>query len=349
MADATSFRAATAALRGTTANRAAVTLAFGLALAGTVGGALNDSALSPWARHFFLVAVLLMVSSVATAAKAVRDGALADLFAGEPLAAALRGSQYSRALAWGLAAVSVVLPPAAILAAPDRGADGESTRFLLLGLAYLFASTLNLAKASRDGFDAEFFERGFGAAPAPAHFRALAAVAAGTPAFRALNTLATAGAFAAALLGVWASEDLARERKALFCVGLLFAVSCARKAAPGRRLAERSRRTLPPILASPNAPFFATRQAYAAFQVSKLVRDYADRAAPPPRAAYAALTWAGFGIALAGHGAAVALMPVTDAQRRFFALASLFVLSSVAALAKLVRDDQERADAEKRA
>ncbi len=79
------------------------------------------------------------------------------------------------------------------------------------------------------------------------------------------------------------------------------------------------------------------------------MRDYADCAAPPPRAAYAALTWVGFGVALAGHAAAVALMPVTDAQRRLLALASLFVLSSVFAQAKLARDNQERAEAEKRA
>ena len=111
----------------------------------------------------------------------------------------------------------------------------------------------------------------------------------------------------------------------------------------------RSHKDLTPPSSHSHTRTHGGRQIFAILQVSKLVRDYADRAAPPPRAAYAALTWAGFGVALAGHAAVVALMPVTDAQRRFFALASLYVLFSVYAQAKLARDDQERADAEKRA
>jgi hypothetical protein len=239
-------------------------------------------------------------------AKLVRDGALADAFPSFSLVAALRGSQLSRALSWGVALVSVALPPYVILSV--SGGDAESSRFLLLGLAFLFASTLNLAKVARDSFEADLFSSAFGGAPTPALVRTLRSVSSGTAAFRLLNTLATVVAFATSFAGVWANAELARERKALFTVGLLFV-------------------------------------AYGAFQVSKLVRDFSSAvAAARPKPAYATFTWGGFLVALVAHGAAVALMPVSDAQRRFFGLASVFVLSSVLALAKLLRDDQERED-----
>jgi hypothetical protein len=303
---ASSFRSSAASLRGTTANTVALSIAFIIALVGTVGGALADPALTAWALRFFLVAVLLMVSSIATVSKLVRDDALADHFPGEPLAAVLRGSLYSRVLSWAIAIISVTLPPYALLSvASVSDADAESTRFLLLGLAYLFAATLNLAKNSRDRFDAGYFERAFGAAPTATTARALASIASGTAAFKTLNTITTAASFIVAIGGAWTNKALVRERQALFTVGLIFV-------------------------------------AYSAMQVSKLVRDYADPVATQPRSPYAASTWAGFAIALTCHAAAIAFMPVTDAQRRFFALASLFVLSSVLALAKLLRDDQER-------
>jgi len=304
-----SFRASAASLRGTTANTAAVSIAFIIALVGTVGGALADPELTAWPLRFFLVAVLLMVGSIVTVSKLVRDNVLADSFPGEPLAAVLRGSQYSRVLSWGIAVTSVTLPPYALLSvASDAGA--ESTRFLLLGLAYLFAATLNLAKNTRDTFDADFFVGGaFAASPAAeaATARALESVASGTAAFKTLNTITAAVSLIAAIGGAWTNNALARERQALFTVGLLFV-------------------------------------AYSAMQVSKLVRDYADHSAAQPRVPYAAATWAGFAIAIACHAAAIAFMPVTDAQRRYFGLASLFVLSSVLALSKLLRDDQERED-----
>ncbi len=182
-------------------------------------------------------------------------------------------------------------------------------RFMLLGLAYLFASTLNLAKTARDVFDADYFEVTFGAEPTLEHTRALSFVVAGTPAFRVLNTLATGAAFTSALAGVWLNAELERERKALFCVALLFL-------------------------------------AYAAFQVSKLVRDYNDKMASAPRTPYAFATWFGFVAAIVILGGTIVLLPATALQRRFFALASFFVLSSVLALSKLLRDDQERADHE---
>ena len=304
---ASSFRSSAASLRGTTANTVAVSIAFIIALVGTVSGALADPALTAWALRFFLVAVLLMVSSIATVSKLVRDDALADHFPGEPLlAAVLRGSMYSRVLSWAIAVTSVTLPPYALLSvASVSDAGAESTRFLLLGLAYLFAATLNLAKNTRDSFDADYFERAISAAPTAMTARALASVASGTTAFKTLNTITTAASFIAAIGGAWTNDALVRERQALFTVGLFFV-------------------------------------AYSAMQVSKLVRDYADPVAAQPRVPYAAATWVGFAIALTCHAAAIALMPVTDAQRRFFALASLFVLSSVLALAKLLRDDQER-------
>ena len=304
LARAAAFSSAATSLRGTGANTAAVSTAFIIALVGTVSGALADPALTEWALRFFLVALLLMVGSTVMVSKLVRDSLLADHFPGEPLGVMLRGSQSSRVLFWAIAVISVTLPPYALLSVADDK-SAESTRFLLLGLAYLFTATLNLAKSSRDGFDATFFERSFGAAPSAADLRALTAIASGTTVFKTLNTITTAVAFITAIGGVWSNTALARERQALFTVGLIFA-------------------------------------SYGAMQVSKLVRDYTDKAASKPRAAYAAATWAGFAVALGGHGAAIVLMPVTDAQRRYFALSSLFVLSSVLALSKLLRDDQER-------
>lgn len=299
-----SFRALASSLRGTTANTAAVSIAFVVAIASTVSGALADPSLTPMALRFFLVAVLLMVSSTVTVSKLVRDNVLADHFPDEPLAAMLRGSQYSRVLSWGVAIISTTLPPYVLLNA-EGDSDTESTRFLLLGLAYLFTATLNLAKNSRDGFEADFFERTFGATAPPAAARALSTIASGTAVFKTMNTITTVASFLAAIGGALTNNSLARERQALFIVGLIFV-------------------------------------AYGAMQVSKLVRDYADRVATQPRVPYAAATWAGFAIALACHAAAIVLMPVTDAQRRYLALASLYVLSSVLALAKLLRDDQER-------
>ena len=243
---------------------------------------------------------------MATAAKTIRDGALADMLPEENFSRVLRGSQYSRALVWMVAGISVVLPPYAILA----DGFGDSDRFALISLAYLFSSTLNMAKAARDSFDADFFDALLekpAYANDPAMIRALSNTAAGTTAFKGMNILSTAASFGVGIAGVWSNEGLARERKALFTTGLLFL-------------------------------------SYAAFQVSKLVRDYSDPRLEKarPKSAYATFTFIGFAVAGLMHGGAIMLMPVTEEQRRFFGLGSSYLLSSVLALAKILRDDDER-------
>jgi hypothetical protein len=247
-------RTCTEALRGTVAERVIVQLFFWLAIMGTTCGALIDfhrlENSLPWKFFSVFFASLLQLLTVAVASVP------AYLFSGEPLDVALRGSQRCRALVWGLAAASFVVPSAAIftadrslkysdiIAPPHRDFDrnvylrhlnifsgqSESSSFLQIGLHFSCISTLNAAKALLDHADANFIDFYLRAAPSLAHARELAPLTAAGPVLSSLNFGTASSAFVSTFYCVWSLSSLAIEFKAFFSVGLFSAVSASEHA-----------------------------------------------------------------------------------------------------------------------
>ena len=81
---------------------------------------------------------------------------------------------------------------------------------------------------------------------------------------------------------------------------------------------------------------------YTAFNSSKVVRDVADAKAKPPTAAFTFFTFVFTIISLACLFGALYLLPFTESQRKFCLSGSFYVLSSTVAVAKIVRDREER-------
>jgi hypothetical protein len=309
-----SFAAGLSALRGTPESLVQASASAAVALLATIYGASTMDGLADWARLFFYLSTLLMITSVLTAAKAVRDVALADVFEGQFWAAAVRGSQASRVQAYVVAAASLAAPYWAVASVNRAGKAAaapsgltDSFGFMLVNLLFVFSATLNASKAVRDRADAHFFEHDVPRATsdeAAAAARAVWRLSAGTSAFTALNFISAAAAVGSTFTGLWSYADLSRETKLLVSVSNLFML-------------------------------------YGAFQASRLVRDLRDASMRPPTAFYRVFTFAGFAASVALLFGALAAAPLTQMQLSFCAGSSLWGLSSVLSLAKLVRDQQE--------
>ncbi|KAI9031285.1 hypothetical protein DFJ74DRAFT_702307 [Hyaloraphidium curvatum] len=298
------------ALRGTALNFLQTAASFAVALFVTLSGlATATGAEGSFAKPFLYLSVAFMVSSLFVAAKTVRDGQTADLLPGNPFSALIRGTQLWRIQAIGVALIAVVFPFYTVLGSSGLSGWNDELRFALLGLAFLVSSTLNLSKAVRDRSDADFFST---LSPTPELRRAVDMIAAGTSAFVAFNGISLVASFAATLVSLWTEDTLLQDRKVLVTIGVLF-------------------------------------QAYAAFQVAKLVRDLADPAlAGMHTKSYRLFTVIGFVAALGLLYGSLLTMPFSSAQQKLCVAGSLYVLSSTLSFSKLVRDQQERETAAKR-
>jgi hypothetical protein len=110
--------------------------------------------------------------------------------------------------------------------------------------------------------------------------------------------------------GIYEYPNLSVERKASLCLGIIF-------------------------------------MCVAATHVAKLTRDLEDKLlGPRVSLSYRLFVYAGFVVSLAFQFGFLFLMPLDPGQQKFATIGSLFTLSSVLNLAKLMRDREEKDKAE---
>jgi len=307
---------ALANLRGTFWNFIQTGLSFFVALGCTFNGAAR---LDTWSCRFFVVSVILMVASVLTAAKTIRDAQLADIFEKNVLSIAIRGSLGHRIQSFVVALLAVAVPFWAVLSIngtrilvnslvdnPEEDSSND-LGYMLISLSWLFSSTLNFCKVIRDRTDASFFEsnsRNFEPLEQSIGFtiETVTRLGRGTVAYLVLNVLTSICSIGATISGVWTYNGLVHERRLLVTVSLLF-------------------------------------MCYSAFQVSKLIRD--ENSGIKSTFFYKLFTCLGFAASIGLLFSCVVSVPLTDPQRLFCICGSMWTLASVLSLSKLIRDHQE--------
>ena len=262
---------------------------------------------------FYLLAILLLSTSVLQAAKMVRDRRMADIFVGDMLSLQLKGTEASRVMTGINMAAAMALAIACVCVLGTAGDSAAGTSFLLLAIAFLLTSLTNLSKAWRDRFDALFFHDA--ARKFPERFAEIS---------RGVHTLETTGGYfytlnlAAAVIStasilaaifVPAGNNLELSWKLLLAIAILFMIS-------------------------------------AAVNASKFVRDSMEEGAIKPTPQWRAIVILSVVISLAAVFGLEAVVCInSQVSSRLCALlyiGSFWVLGSVITLSKITRDRDEK-------
>ena len=178
---------------------------------------------------FYLLAILLLSTGVLQVAKSVRDQRMANTFAGELLATELVGTAASHWMGVISVAASLALSVALVaIMGVSTSSPAEGASFLLISIAFLLTSLVNLSKAWRDRFDAVFFEAAAKRFPRRvADFtRAALLLDLASPIFYTVNGVAALMSTAAVIAAIL-SSPLELTLKALLVLAVIFMIASA--------------------------------------------------------------------------------------------------------------------------
>ena len=280
-----------------------------------IGDGMNGEASTTRAAliGFYLLAILLLSTSVLQAAKMVRDRRMADIFVGDMLSLQLKGTEASRVMTGINMAAAMALAIACVCVLGTAGDSAAGTSFLLLAIAFLLTSLTNLSKAWRDRFDALFFHDA--ARQFPERFaeisRGVHTLEMTGGYFYTLNLAAAVISTASILAAIFvpAGNNLELSWKLLLAIAILFMIS-------------------------------------AAVNASKFVRDSMEEGAIKPTPQWRAIVILSVVISLAAVFGLEAVVCInSQVSSRLCALlyiGSFWVLGSVITLSKITRDREEK-------
>jgi hypothetical protein len=262
---------------------------------------------------FYLLAILLLSTSVLQAAKMVRDRRMAEIFVGDMLSLQLKGTEASRVMTNINMAAAMALAIACVCVLGTAGDSAAGTSFLLLAIAFLLTSLTNLSKAWRDRFDALFFHDA--ARQFPERFaeisRGVHTLEAMGGFFYSLNLAAAVISTASILAAIFvpSGNNLELSWKLLLAIAILFMIS-------------------------------------AAVNASKFVRDSMEEGTIKPTPQWRAIVILSVVVSLAAVFGLEAVVCInSQVSSRLCALlyiGSFWVLGSVITLSKITRDRDEK-------
>ena len=178
---------------------------------------------------FYLLAILLLSTGVLQAAKTVRDQRMASVFPDELLSSQLVGTAASRWMNAIAVAASFALAAALVaVMGVSTSSPAEGSSFLLISIAFLLTSLVNLSKAWRDRFDAVFFEAAVQRFPRRAadFSRAVHMLELTSGVFYTINGI-SALVSTAAIIAAIALSPLEQTLKTLLILAVIFMIASA--------------------------------------------------------------------------------------------------------------------------
>lgn len=252
-------------------------------------------------RRFFMVSQLYSISAAFTLAKTVRDRQQS----GMPFIPFIAENTVRGSRVWFVqVVVSFVVAVCFSLYFLWSGHVDGDYGLALMGAAYMITATLNLAKTTRDGFDAIAFQRAVNSDMLENEklLRCVVEVAEGTRGHALTAGVGLLLSVVVVQTGAWMLPGLNAFHRAFVSLGVLFVAASTANAA-------------------------------------KLVRDQDDLVLRERLTrTYIWSTWFFFVVSISGTVAGIASMPASGAVLRILILGCAFLLSTILTLSKVARD-----------